>query len=125
MDRRHINYEDLKNQYRAIIYSCDIESIDERCRKAVSQAIKLLLLDISNASRVRIGDNYIPVEIVKKDLERINFPVIQYALDRFKESSRIREIRNPVSYFKVLIYNSINEMDTGVDAKLRYQDLID
>ncbi|WP_158281607.1 hypothetical protein [Sporanaerobacter acetigenes] len=54
----------------------------------------------------------------------MNFFAIEHAVNKFKEASRMREIRNPIGYLKVLIYNSISEMDIDVDSKLIYADLI-
>lgn len=50
---------------------------------------------------------------------------VVHAINKFKESSRLRQIKNPLGYLKVLIYNSINEIDIDMDSKLRYEDLIE
>ncbi|WP_077369579.1 hypothetical protein [Anaerosalibacter sp. Marseille-P3206] len=77
--------------YEKIISNCELYAIDEKYREAVAHAIKLLLLDIEKSNNIKVGDNYIPVQIAKK----------------------------------VLIYNSINEIDIDMDSKLRYEDLIE
>jgi hypothetical protein len=125
MDIQDTPYENFQDKYEKIISNCELYAIDEKYRKAVAHAIKLLLFDIEKSNSIRVGDNYIPVQIVKNDIRKLNFFVIEHAINKFKESSRIREIRNPLGYLKVLIYNSINEIDVDMDSKLRYGNLIE
>lgn len=124
IDRPKISYNNFKIKYDRIIHNCDVYAIDEKYREAIAHAIKLLLLDIEKGDKVRIEDNYIPTQIVEDDIKRLNFFVIEHAVNKFKEISRIQEIRNPVGYLKVLIYNSINEVQIDVDSKLRHEGLI-
>lgn len=109
-----------KIDYKQLIENCELYAIGENYRKAVAHAIKLLILDVEKSQIIRIGDNYIPVWKVEKDLERLDYFVVEHAINRFKEASERTYIRNPVKYLKVLIYNSINEIDIDRDAKLRY-----
>lgn len=125
MDRENTSYENFRDKYENIISNCELYAIDEKYRVAVAHAIKLLLLDIEKSNNIKVGDNYIPVQIAKNDIRRLNFFVIEHAINKFKESSRLRQIRNPLGYLKVLIYNSINEIDVDMDSKLRYEDLIE
>ena len=120
MDRLTKTPNKIKIDYEKIIKNCELYAIDKNYREAVAYAIKLLILDVENSKRVKIGNNYIPVEIVEKNLNRFNFFVVEYAVNRFKEASARTYIRNPVGYLKVLIYNSINEIDIDMDSKLRY-----
>ena len=46
--------------------------------------------------------------------------MMEHAIGRFKDASEITHIKNPVDYLKVLIYNSINEMDRATAARVRY-----
>lgn len=124
IDGRNPSYEDFQERYKKIIKNCELHAIDEKYQVAADHAIKLLLLDIENSKRIKIGDNYIPAKIAENDVKRLNFFAIEHAVNKFKEASRMREIRNPIGYLKVLIYNSISEMDIDVDSKLRYADLI-
>lgn len=109
-----------KVDYEKIIKNCELYAIDKNYREAVAHAIKLLTLDVEKSKKVKIGENYIPVEIVEKDLNRLDFFVVEYAVNRFKEASKRTYIRNPVGYLKVLIYNSINEIDIDMDSQIRY-----
>jgi hypothetical protein len=43
-----------------------------------------MLLDIENSKFIRISDNNIPVEIVKKDMKKLNFFIIDHAIRKFK-----------------------------------------
>lgn len=115
MDRLTTKTNRTKINYEKIINNCELYAIDKDYREAVAHAIKLLTLDVEKSKRVRIGDNYIPVEIVEKDLNRLDFFVVEYAVNRFKKASTRTKIRNPVGYLKVLIYNSINEIDMDIE----------
>ena len=125
MDGKNIAYDKLNARYRKILHACEIGAIDERYRGAISHAIKLLILDIEKGSRIKLGDNYVPVQVVEKDMGKLNFFTIQHAVNKFKEISGRRRIRNPVAYLKVLIYNSINELEIDMDSSLRREGLID
>ena len=112
------------DSYNKTIRDCELGSIDESYRNAVSHAIKLLFLDIENKNRIRIGENVIPSEMVRNDLNRLNYLVIEHAVNKFKEASGETEIRNKVAYLKTCIYNSIHEVGIDVDSELRYRGLI-
>lgn len=110
--------------YTKILNNCEVHCIDKQYRNAVIHAIKLLCLDIENKKRIRIGENLIPTKIVCDDLMKLNFFIVEHAINKFKEASREREIRNTMSYLKSCIYNSIHEMNIDVDSELRYNKII-
>lgn len=114
----------LMDEYKQTIKYCEINHMEEEYRDAVKHAIKLLYLDIENKIRINIGDNIIPSEIVRNDLNKLNYLVIEHAINKFKEASGEREIRNTVAYLKACIYNSIHEMKLDVDSELRNKGLI-
>lgn len=114
----------LMDNYNKTIKNCELYAIDEKYQNAVAHAIKLFYLDIENKKRINIGDNIVPVEMLKEDLEKLNFFVIEHAVNKFKEASREKEIRNKIGYLKSCIYNSIHEIDVDIDSELRYQGLI-
>ncbi|SHH58598.1 Replication initiator protein A (RepA) N-terminus [Sporanaerobacter acetigenes DSM 13106] len=114
----------LIEDYKRTIINCELQGIDEKYQVAVAHAIRLLYLDIENKKRINIGDSIIPVEMLKKDMDKLNFFIIEHAVNKFKEASREKEIRNKIGYLKACIYNSIHEMDVDIDSELRYQGLI-
>lgn len=115
---------DRQMEYETIIRNCELDSIDQTYRTGVEHSIKLLLVDIENSTRIKIGDNYYPVEIIKKDMNKLNFFVIDHAINKFKEASENYVIKNPISYLKACIYNAIYAIDIDVDSKLRSAGLI-
>ena len=119
-----LNHTQNKINSEKIIENCELYAIDENYKEAVAHAIRLLVLDVEKSQIVKIGDRFIPVKIIEKDLERLDFFVIEYAVSKFKEASERTHIRNPVEYLKVLIYNSINEINIDRDFKLRYYRMI-
>lgn len=121
---RSIEYTNFDEKYEMIISNCYIDSLDETYRLAVTHAIRLLLLDIESNSKVKIGDNYIPSSIVYKDLEKLDYFTLEYAINKFKKISRSVNIRNTIGYLKTCIYNSINEKKVEVDAKLRFEGIV-
>ena len=114
----------FKDEYEKIIDKCELFAIDENYRKAVAYGIRLLLLDLENNQRLKIGANYYPIQTVREDLKKIDFHIVQHAVNKFKEASRNYEIKNPTAYLKACIYNAIHEMDIEVDSKLRSAGLI-
>lgn len=121
--RTYIN-NNFKAEYEKIIDRCELFAIDENYRDAVSHAIKLLLLDVENNQRLKIGDNYYPVEMVREDLEKLDFHIVEHGVNKFKEASQHYEIKNTISYLKACIYNGIYNMNIDVDSKLRSTGLI-
>lgn len=114
----------FKVEYEKIIDKCELFAIDENYRNAVAHAIKLLLLDVENNQRLKIGDNYHPIEIVREDVKKIDFHIVQHAINKFKGASENYEIKNATGYLKACIYNAIYEMDIEVDSRLRFAGLI-
>lgn len=121
--KTYIN-NNFKAEYEKIINRCELFAIDENYRDAVSHAIKLLLLDVENNKRLKIGDNYYPVEMVREDLEKLDFHIVEHGVNKFKEASQHYEIKNTISYLKACIYNGIYDMNIDVDSKLRSTGLI-
>lgn len=111
---------EIRTAYREIIKNCQLYAIDEKYRAGVGHAIKLLLLEAEGKTRLKIGNNYLPAKIVREDLRKLDYFMVEYAVNRFKEISRSQEIINPLAYLKTLIYNSINEMEISLEADLRY-----
>ena len=123
-DRKIDNNYNLKKEYEEIIKRCELYAIDESYREAAAHAIKLLLLDMEKDGRLKIGENYYPIEMVRKDLKKLDFLTVQHGINKFKEASGNYEIRNTVSYLKSCIYNAIHELDIEVDSKLRSRGII-
>ncbi|MFA5576320.1 MAG: hypothetical protein WCZ27_05935 [Tissierellaceae bacterium] len=115
---------DQEIDYNKIIKNCEIPFLEEQYQNAVTHAVKLLCMDIENKKRIRIGENIIPSNLVKNDLEKLDYHTVTHAINKFKEASREREIKNSVAYLKSCIYNAIHEMQLDVDAELRYVGLI-
>ncbi|WIV11087.1 hypothetical protein [Proteiniborus sp. MB09-C3] len=109
------------DKYKKTINKCELYAIEEKYRDATAHAIKLLFLDIEKNRRINIGDNIIPAEIVEEDMEKLDFFVIEHAVNKFKEASREKKIRNTVAYLKVCIYNSIHDIKLDIDADIRYK----
>ena len=114
----------VEAKYRQIIENCELCCIDEKYREAVGHAIKLLLLDIENCEGIKLGNIYIPVEMVEKDLHKLDFFVIEHAVSKFKEASARVVIKNTVAYLKSCIYRAIGETKIELDARLRYSGMI-
>lgn len=79
---------------------------------------------MKNKKRVDIGGNIIPIKLLEKDLEKLDFFILEHAVNKFKAASREKEIKNKVGYLKTCIYNSIYEVDVDIDSDLRYRGLI-
>ncbi len=116
--------ENERYSYNDIIIKSEADCIDERYRESVKHAIKLLCFDTENKKRIQIGENIIPTEIVRNDLRKLNFFMLEHAIYKFKEASKETRIRNTVSYLKSCIYNSIHEMNLDIDSELRHEGLI-
>lgn len=116
-----INFEE---KHQKIISNCYIDSLDEKYRLAVTHAIRLLLLDIESNSRVKIGDKLIPSSIVDKDIDKLDYLTLEYAIDKFKKISRDVNIRNTIGYLKTCIYNTVHEKGVEIDARLRYEGIV-
>lgn len=110
---------DIETEYQNIIDKCELRSIDEKYSSAVAFAIKLLLLDIEKSNTVKIGQHNYPSKTIRKDLNKLNFFIIEHAVNKFKQASEFYEIKNVIQYLKSCIYNAIHEVDIELDARLR------
>ncbi|MBU5676823.1 hypothetical protein KQI88_10370 [Alkaliphilus sp. MSJ-5] len=123
IDRQDKSKKQLEN-FNTILEKCEVNLIDEVYRDAVIHAIKLLFLDIENKKIVKIRDNMVPANMIKEDMEKLNFLVIDHAIAKFKKASSEKEIRNTVVYLKTCIYNSIHEVSLDIDNELRHNGII-
>lgn len=109
-----------KLDYKKIISQCHLEDIDESYRDAVFKAIFLLVNDINNLESIKIGNISIPQDIARKEVEKLDYFIIEHALEKFKKSTKTTKIKNPIGYLKACIYNAISEMNIDIDAEVRY-----
>lgn len=117
-------FKELNHEYIETINNCELDYVDSNYKNTAIHAIKLLFMDIENKKIIKIGETLIPSEIVRNDMKKLNFLIIEHAINKFKEAARERQIKNVVAYLKACIYNSIHEMEIDIDAELRYQGLI-
>ena len=71
---------------------------------------------------IKVGGNLVSIDIIRKDIEKLNFLVIYHAIDKFKEDSSEKEIESAVIYLKSCIYNAIHEMSFDTDNEFRCLD---
>ncbi|QUH20406.1 hypothetical protein [Alkaliphilus sp. B6464] len=102
-----------------ILEQCEVHLVDKDYRDAVIHALRLLLLDIENKKVIKIGDNLVPTDMIKRDMDKLDFLVIDHAISKFKKASREKEIKNTVVYLKSCIYNSIYEMRLDVESEMK------
>ncbi|WIV11104.1 replication initiator protein A [Proteiniborus sp. MB09-C3] len=108
------------SQFNYILQKAELDYIDPRYRDAVERALRELFFNNS----MKIGGRHIPKWIVIKDLEKITYLIIDHALSKFKEASKVKQIKNTVEYLKTCIYNSIHEINLDIDSELTYQGMI-
>ncbi|WP_202707644.1 hypothetical protein [Sporosalibacterium faouarense] len=109
------------NKFNQIIKNCELHLLDKSKRVSIEKALRLLYF---SDKRLQIGDNYIPREMVRKDMKRITLPVIEYALKKFENACRTRQISSTMGYLKVCIYNSIAEMDLDIESELLHKGIL-
>lgn len=108
------------DKYRQVIDKCEIDHIDINYRGAIKQAIMFLLLETNNGGKVKIGNNYIPGEKVRSDIDKLDASVIEHAIGIFKEASNSKKIKGEISYLKTCIYTSLTESKLDKDFKFSY-----
>ena len=112
--------EEEKLDYNHILSQCNLENIHKSYRDAVSKAIFLLVNDINNHKDIKIGNISVPQNIAKEEIKKIDYFIIDHALDKFKKSAKTTKIKNPIGYLKTCIYNAISEMNIDLDAEVGY-----
>ena len=105
-----------KINYEQIIKNCEIHAIDKEYQETAVQAIGALFTDTRKSRIIKIGDNILSSAAVQKDLKELNFHVIDQAVNKLKGKTKTTYIKNHVEYLKVLIYESLKElnMDKGL-----------
>jgi len=124
IDRNTKLVNEFNSIYNKIIKNCELNLIDKSYKGAVAHALKILILDILNNKKIKIGNNFIPAQIIKEDIFKLDFFIIGHAINKFKEASRRINIKNTIAYLKTCIYNYINEIKIEVDANLRFNGVI-
>ncbi len=119
-DRLTEKPSDIKLDARKIVSNCDLENIPESYRDAVFKAILILVQEINNYENIKIGNIYVPKDIAKAEIEKLDYFVIEHAIEKFKEATRTTKIKKPISYLKACIYNAISEINIDTDAEVRY-----
>jgi len=114
------NPSDTKLDARKIVSNCDLENIPEAYRDAVFKAILLLVHDINNYENIKIGDIYVPKDIAKAEMEKLDYFAIEHVIEKFKEAATTTKIKNPICYLKTCIFNAISEINIDIDAEVRY-----
>lgn len=107
------------NQFNYILQKAELEYVDVRYKDAVERALRELFFN----NNIKIGGKLIPKWILIQDLEKINYLIIEHALNKFKEASKDIRIKNTVSYLASCIYNSISEINLDVDSEIRFNNL--
>lgn len=110
--------------YKKVTSKCNIEFLDENYQDAVTHVIQSFFWDIENKKTIKLADNIIPVGMLERDLEKLNFEILQHAIEKFKAVSREKEIRNTIAYLRACVYHAIHEMNLEIDSNLRYHGLI-
>lgn len=117
--------ERFNKSYESIIEKCELHSIDIKYRDGVKHAIRLILMDISNSKYIKIGSVNISADAVYNDIKKLNFFIVEHAVNKFKKASKENKISNTIAYLKACIYNAIHEIDIDMDSGLRYERLIE
>jgi hypothetical protein len=102
--------------YEQVINNCYIDELDTDYKSAVIKIIKDFFKDIENKKRINIGDNSIPVHILKDDINKLNHEIIVHAINNFEQASREKKIKKPLAYLRTCIYNSIHEVDIDIKS---------
>ncbi len=112
--------QEEKLNYKEIISQCNLENIPKSHRDAVSKAILILVNHINSHESIKIGNIQIPQDIAKEEIKKLDYFIIEHALDKFKRSTKTTKINNPIGYLKTLIYNAISEINIDIDAEVGY-----
>lgn len=105
---------------RDIVSKCELENISQSYKDPVFKAILLLVHDINSYENIKIGDMYVPRDIAKVEMDKLDYYVIEHAIENFKEATKTTKIKNPINYLKSCIYNAISEINIDIDAEVRY-----
>jgi len=105
---------------RSIVAKCELENIPEYYRDAVFKAILLLVHDINNYENIKIGNTYVPKDIARAEIQKLDYYAIEHALEKFKEATKTTKVKVPINYLKACIFNAISKINIDLDAEVRY-----
>lgn len=108
------------SQFNYILQKSELDCVDFRYRDAVEGALRKLFF----SSNMKIGGRLMPRWLLVRDLEKINYLIVEHALNKFKEASKYKRIKSTISYLASCIYNSIYEMVLDTDSQIIYEGLI-
>lgn len=104
----NLDYESLK-----VSHPYDIKLIDEIVEIMVETVM-------SNGDIIQIASNKYPHSIVKERFLNVDYGHIEYIIDCFKESTKMKEIKNIKQYLKAAIFNAPATIDSYYTAMVQH-----
>lgn len=120
IDRQIDPLENPKIDFQTILSTCQLDNISSIYRDAVHKAIYLLVYQANNFESIRIGDVFVPQKIAKEEIKKLDFSILEHALERYKDAAKTTKINSVIGYLKSCIYNAITETDFDYFTMARY-----
>ena len=112
IDELNIIYEQLDLNTLKAQYPLDVDLITE---------LEVLIHDMYTSNFTKVNGELKPRQVILHNLIRLNFNHIEAVLLTFKEEITQREVKNPTSYLKTMIYNSVMGSSAQVQSQVAYK----
>jgi len=112
--------EDISN-FEKIVKKSELEKIEPEKRKVLLQALRTLYF---TKDFLILHNSKIPISLIRKDMEEINFLTLQHAYAKFKKACKETLVKNTIAYLKICIYDSIYSIDADIQAELLNEGII-
>lgn len=93
---------------------------EDRCEAQAAEVVRLIVDVLCRAGpKIKIGQNLLPAEVVKKRFRELEFEHVIHALDKLSEVMKIGPVRNVNAYLLTLLYNAPACMETEINAQYK------
>ena len=120
-ESKHNNYDYWKEQIQT---NLDYESLKVSHPydiKFIDEIVEIMMETVmSNGDTIQIASNKYPHSIVKERFLNVDYGHIEYIIDCFKESSKMKEIKNIKQYLKAAIFNAPATIDSYYTAMVQH-----
>lgn len=93
---------------------------EDRGKDQAAEVVRLMVDVLCRAGpEIKIGQNQLPAEAVRKRFRELEFEHVVHALDKLSEAMKTGPVRNVNAYLLTLLYNAPASMNTEISAQYK------
>lgn len=120
-ENEHNSYDYWKRQIQTNVEYASLRTSHPFELRLIDEIIEIMVETVmSNGDTIQIASNKYPHSLVKERFLNVDFGHIQYIIECFKETSKMKEIKNIKQYLKAAIFNAPATIDSYFTAMVQH-----